>query len=378
MIGDTAAFEAPLWRSLGVFRVAALAYAVVRVLMGVRRYAHPGAGWAVLAVMIGWTGAMLWAYARPRVRGWPLFTVDLVVATVLVLASRPIVGAEELGAGQSIIPVTWHAAPVLAWAVAGGRTLGVIAGAVLGVCDFGTQAIGVPGGGSPTGAVLLLLGGVTVGHVARLAVVAEERLQRATELEAANRERERLARDIHDSVLQVLALVQRRGAEIGGAAAELGRLAGEQEAALRALVAFGRPATDPDSGEPMDLRAALARFAAPDVTVAEPAEPVLLPGPTARCLAAAVGAALDNVRRHGGPHPRAWLLVEDEPEAVTVTVRDDGPGIEPGRLDAAAQEGRLGVAQSIKGRLAELGGTVGILSTPGEGTEVELRVPRTR
>jgi hypothetical protein len=44
------------------------------------------------------------------------------------------------------------------------------------------------------------------------------------------------ARDIHDSVLQVLAMVQRRGAEAGGAAAELGRLAGQQEAALRSLI----------------------------------------------------------------------------------------------------------------------------------------------
>ena len=62
-------------------------------------------------------------------------------------------------------------------------------------------------------------------------------MQRATEIEAASRERERLARGIHDSVLQVLALVQRRGAEAGGEAAEIGRLAGEQEAALRALIA---------------------------------------------------------------------------------------------------------------------------------------------
>jgi signal transduction histidine kinase len=376
MSAGTAAFEATLWRSLGVFRVLALSYATVRIVAGADTFAYPAAGWGVLAVMIAWTGAMLWAYGSSRVRGWPLYTVDLLVAVALVLLSRPIVGAQALGDGQSILPVTWHAAPVLAWAVAGGRTVGVIAGAVVGVCDFGTQSIDVPGGGSPTGAVLLLLGGMTVGHVARLAVSAEERLQRATELEAANRERERLARDIHDSVLQVLALVQRRGAEIGGEAAELGRLAGEQEAALRALVAFGRPARVRDGG-PVDLRAELARFGAPDVTLAEPAEPVLLPAPTAECLAAAVGAALDNVRKHAGPNARAWLLVEDEPEAVTVTVRDDGPGMEPGRLDAAAAEGRLGVAQSIKGRLADLGGTVEIYSKPGEGTEVELRLPRT-
>ena len=50
------------------------------------------------------------------------------------------------------------------------------------------------------------------------------------------RERERLARDIHDGVLQVLALVGRRGREAGGEAAELGRLAAEQELALRALI----------------------------------------------------------------------------------------------------------------------------------------------
>src|SRR5207247_6189326 len=90
---------------------------------------------------------------------------------------------------------------------------------------------------------LLLLAGFAVGHVARLAMEAQQRLQRAVELEAAARERERLARGIHDSVLQVLALVQRRGAELGGESAELGRLAGEQEAALRALVSGGAHAT---------------------------------------------------------------------------------------------------------------------------------------
>jgi hypothetical protein len=61
------------------------------------------------------------------------------------------------------------------------------------------------------GTVLLLLAGVVIGYMATLTTDAERRLQRATELEAATRERERLARGIHDSVLQVLALVQRRG-----------------------------------------------------------------------------------------------------------------------------------------------------------------------
>jgi signal transduction histidine kinase len=61
----------------------------------------------------------------------------------------------------------------------------------------------------------------------------------AVEIEAASRERERPARSIHDSVLQVLVLAQRKGAETGGEAAEIGRLVGTQEAALRALMSDG-------------------------------------------------------------------------------------------------------------------------------------------
>ena len=76
-----------------------------------------------------------------------------------------------------------------------------------------------------------------------------------------------------------------------------------------------------------------------------------LPAPSAHELSAAVGAAPENVRQHCPPKARAWILLEEEPEAVTVTVRDDGPGIAPGRLEQAAGQGRLGVAQSIRGRM---------------------------
>ena len=107
-----------------------------------------------------------------------------------------------------------------------------------------------------------------------------------------------------------------------------------------------------------------------------PAEPVLLPAPVAAELAAAVRAALDNVARHAGPGARAWVLVEDLGAEVVVGVRDDGVGIPPGRLEQAAAEGRLGVAGSLRGRLADLGGTMTVVSAPGEGTELELRVPR--
>ncbi|WP_037893534.1 ATP-binding protein, partial [Streptomyces sp. Tu 6176] len=70
------------------------------------------------------------------------------------------------------------------------------------------------------------------------------------------------------------------------------------------------------------------------------------------------------------------ILLEDEPDTVLVTVRDDGPGIPEGRLAQAEGEGRLGVAQSIRGRLRDIGGTAELISVPGQGTEVELSVPR--
>jgi signal transduction histidine kinase len=173
-------------------------------------------------------------------------------------------------------------------------------------------------------------------------------------------------------------------------------MAGEQEVALRTLVSGGlspvsrvsedsaegavvRAVEEPeDAGAPVDLRGLLAPYAGARVSLAEPGAPVPLPPPAARELAAAVGAALDNVRRHAGEGARAWILVEDEPGEVIVTVRDDGPGIPEGRLAQAEGEGRMGVALSIRGRLRDLGGTAEVISVPGQGTEVELRVPKER
>ncbi|WP_375155169.1 M48 family metalloprotease [Micromonospora sp. 4G55] len=89
-------------------------------------------------------------------------------------------------------------------------------------------------------------------------------------------------------------------------------------------------------------------------------------------------ATADAATAADGRHAdgRAWVLVEDEGKTVTVSVRDAGPGIGEGRLVEAARQGRLGMSQSIRGRIADLGGEVRIVSAPGEGTEVELVVPR--
>ena len=189
-----------------------------------------------------------------------------------------------------------------------------------------------------------------------------------------------MAGDFHESVVQVLALGKRRGAGLPGEAGELARLAGEQEGALRALVTTPEvPVPDAGAEQPadVDLMALLAPYATPAVSVSAPAGAVRLPAHPGREIAAAIAAALDNVERHCPPGTKVWVLVEDEPGSVTVSVRDDGCGIAPARLDEAEAQGRLGVTHSIRGRIAALGGTTQITSAVDEGTEIEMTIPRT-
>ena len=70
------------------------------------------------------------------------------------------------------------------------------------------------------------------------------------------------------------------------------------------------------------------------------------------------------------------VLLEDRGDSVTVSIRDDGVGIADGRLAEAVDEGRLGIAKSIVGRLDWLGGSAKLHTGPGCGTEWELTIPR--
>ena len=370
--GRDTSFEAPLWRALAVFRVAALAYALILIGHNAPSYRHPAAAWIVGAVMAAWTIVAIRLYRSPSRRRWPLLATDLVIMGGCLLVSVPIIGIGPIPSTRSL-PGIAVAGPVLAWAISTGRRGGAVAAILIAAADLWTR--GIINQSTLNSDILLVLAAIAIGHVARLGATAHEQLERATGMAVATRTRERLARDIHDSVLQVLALVARRAQALGGEAAELGRLAGEQEAALRTLIGSSTPVAGLDGQS--DVRARLDRFASATVTIATPASPVTLPGRVAEELAAAVASALDNVAQHAGTEARAWVLLEDDPDAVTVTVRDDGAGFSPGALDRAAAAGRLGVAQSICGRLRDLGGRADIRSTPGEGTQIEMRVPRT-
>jgi signal transduction histidine kinase len=286
----------------------------------------------------------------------------------VMLGLTPLVKGDGYAA---TIPGFWVMGALLAWGVRFRAPGGLVAGVLLAGTDLVLREEVV--GANWANAFLLLIGGPIVGYVCgSLQQLTAER-DEAQRAAATAAERARLARVVHDGVLQVLALVQRRGAEIGGEAAELGRLAGEQEEALRSLVRAQDGPDDVPAGT-LDLAEALARLGSrPGVEVAVPAHEVPLPGGRGAEVVAVVAEALDNVARHA-PGARAWVLLEAFGDTVEVVVRDDGPGIPEGRLEEAAAQGRLGVSQSIRGRAADLGGTAALITGPA-GTTWTLTVP---
>lgn len=364
----------PWWRAAVVLRVLTYCFAVGATAVYDTRYAMPALGWALIAVLGAWTLLTGWFFLRENSRWLTLTVADLVVGCGLMFSSRLVFTHTQL-AGQAPIPLlttVWVSGVVAVGAIRTGPIGGAVFGAVLAVFNFTTH--GYVDVDLSRDAVLLIVTGLVIGMASVTARRSGEQLAHALRSEAATAERERLARSIHDSVLQVLARVQRRGAELGGEAAELARLAGEQEVALRALVAAAPPESTPDGD--VDVRALLQIMATPRVDIAVPGTRVMLPARLATELAAVVREALSNVTRHAGPDAHAWVLLEDLSDEIVLSVRDNGPGIEPGRLAAAQAEGRLGVARSIRGRVAELGGAADLRTEVG--TEWEFRVPSAR
>ncbi|WP_295138638.1 MULTISPECIES: DUF5931 domain-containing protein [unclassified Saccharopolyspora] len=362
----------PLWRTHNFFRSVGLCYAILCFAIQFRDYRYPALAAAELLIMIGWTVFTVRRFRVREHRTNRLVLIDQVLVSVLFLSNELIMTEQQMTDDLPSVVTLWQPSMVTLAAV----QWGWLGGGVSGVLSAGINFLirGHSNSVMLQEAVLLVGTGVLFGLAADTARRSTERLSQALRAEAATAERERLARSIHDSVLQVLARVRRRGTELGGEAAELAQLAGEQEIALRSLVATAP--VEPTAGGETDLVARLQVLRSGRVQVSVPATSVLLPEPLCSDLFSVVREALENVERHAGSEARAWVLLEELPDEIVLSVRDDGPGIPEGRLDEAAAEGRMGVAQSIRGRVATLDGTVALDTSPGEGTEWELRVPR--
>ena len=359
-----------MFRALAVLRVAVLLNMVGLYLLRYDAYAHPAVGGVAVGGLVVWTAFVVWAYDAPSRRTPLLLVADLVVA-VVAIALTPYVKGDF----NATLPGFWVMGVMLAWAVQWRWRGGLAAAVIVSMADLAIRdGIDQKVYGN---IFLLVLGGAIVGFLSGILQDMAAQRDRAERAAAAAAERQRLARVVHDGVLQALALVQRRAPELGPEGVALGRLAGEQEVRLRGLVQHDSRELVAPQGD-VDLAERLSTLQSATVHVSLPGSAAVMPAEVAGEVMAAVESCLSNVRHHVGREAEAWVLLEVLDDRWVVSIRDDGPGIDPGRLEESASQGRLGVRQSIVGRLADLGGAATVDSAPGRGTEWELCVPRSR
>ena len=247
----------------------------------------------------------------------------------------------------------------------------VTAGATLVVVGLAVVVLGQVELAALRSSLLAVL--ATLVGVALLSVPVGLRLWRSLEEERAARireaERSDIASHLHDSVLQTLALIQKRSDD----PAQVARLARRQERELRQWL-FG-------AGSRMSSGAATVAGAV-EVIVGDVEDAYGLrvdqvvvggDGPVGdpeEALLGAVREALVNVAKHAGVDS-ADVYVENDGRTLSAFVRDRGRGFDP---DAVGED-RHGLTQSIRHRVESRGGAVTVRSTLGRGTEIGIEMP---
>ena len=216
------------------------------------------------------------------------------------------------------------------------------------------------------GAVLVIAGLVLLLGPWWLRIGRDLVLERQAKIRA--QERLDIAARIHDSVLQTLALIQRR-ADDPQKVVQLARL---QERELRSWLFEGRSPDEADMTLTVGVRQIQedveSRYGVPveAVTVGD----CELDEDLNALLAAAREATVNAAKWSGASE--ISLFAEVEPDAVSIVVRDRGKGFDP----SAVPEDRKGLAESVHGRMTRRGGTALVTSAEGEGTKVTLKMPR--
>lgn len=358
-----AVVERRLQLGLGAVRAVTLVWAAV--VAGIDAASgvltRPAPAFAVLAVLAVWSTA--WTSGAARRASWVGRTgvvVDLALAAAAV-ALDPFVypGSRPQSFGSA-----WPLTAVLATGVAAGPVAGLGGGLLVGAAGVvGAATDGAVGGRvlALSGAtVLYALGGWVAGWVAR-------ELRTSADVVATAAARAEVARTLHDGVLQTLAVVQRRSDD-----ASLVELARRQDAELRAYLRG--TVTRPVNGGSVDERLgpALAevesRFEVPVRLVV--VDTGTAQGHAADALVRATAEVATNAAKHSGA-THVWVSVDrGDPSGTMVVVLDEGRGFDP----AATPDGD-GMRESVRGRLADVGGSVEVRSAPGTGCEVTLWVP---
>jgi signal transduction histidine kinase len=279
---------------------------------------------------------------------------DLVLPLILVAVGLAVIW-RQLDTDRTL------ALPGVRWALAGGVALAA-GGVVLLLATTGQLAAARNG----FAATLVILTGVILATAPIWRRLLDSRAEERT-ARVRSEERAAVAAHLHDSVLQTLALIQRHAEEPQA----VSRLARSQERELRAwlydpkVVREGGTWAGLVAGMVADVESDHALTVDPVVVGDAPIDDALAD------LGAATREALVNAAKHSGA-TAADLYSEVTPERVSVFIRDRGKGFDP----ATVSDDRRGLRDSVHGRLTRLGGTAEIRSAPGEGTEVELVLPR--
>lgn len=248
------------------------------------------------------------------------------------------------------------------------RVLGALALVAVGVLMFFVTAR-EPSVVTVVAAALAVLAGVALAIAPWLL-----RLNRELVAERAGRAREaeraEIAAHLHDSVLQTLALIQQRS-EPGS---EVARIARGQERELREWLFRGADGAPPAASTAVDgeLRQhAVALEHEYAVRFEIVAVGAMAEASVPEAIVSATREAMLNAARHAGGDVTVYLEVG--PESVSIDVTDRGPGIDITQLPG----GRMGVRESILGRMERAGGSARIVAGPGgTGTSVRLSMPR--
>jgi signal transduction histidine kinase len=381
-----------LWMGILAFRFASCIW-MIFLASTTRGYERPYLAWSLVGVAVAWTLFLT------VTRSWwkPVFLwIDLFISFWFVLLSGSALEHGGVVSTHPFFAAAYPASTILMW----GAAFGTLAGFAAALSLCGSLALSRPVNGIElagmngnqlqaflSGCVYYVAAGIAAGLVARLVDRSGDAVRQASaeamrERERAARfaERESLGRAIHDSVLQSLALVNKRGRELAQhrtispeEVRDLAETAGKQEEVLRALIL--REPEQPPEGM-ASLRDAVereaARVAVLHATVSATG-PIWLPAGKVDAVSSAVRQALENVTRHADAS-RVTVYAEEDDGVVAVAIRDDGVGFEFDEL-ALRSQGKLGILRSMKGRIEELGGSLDVRSTPGHGTEVEFRLP---
>lgn len=366
----------PLWRGVVVLRIVTAVLAVSAIVVHHDGFARPGLGWVVLAGIVLWTVVTCLAYSFDVTRRIHMIVLDLAVTLALMASSVLVLSPDQLleVTGRApLLTTVWASGPVVAAAVHAGRIAGVVFGAA--VAAVNVWARGFFSTDLARDTVLLVGAGFVIGLAATTARRATEQLRRAARAAAATAERERLTRSVHEGVLHVLGMVRAADNPLDGQAAELRRLAEEQETALRSLAHSASAVMV--AGEE-DLASALRSLASTGVDVEVPDTEVPLPASDVEELVAVIRETLAVTVRQAASEARAMVLVEDLGEEVVVTIHEAtaAPADEPPA--AAMANGRAAAARSIRARVADLGATLTLDTRPGQGTEWKVHLTRTR